>query len=194
MPTTNNALEGYNCVFKQYHTRRNIKNLTEFKHKLMDIVKLESQEYINPNDRQPYTNEVTISKNVMKDGKAYANVKHIEHRTNENGQVVAYMKHGDASGTFTLNDVDEFFDTAYLTFDMWAQQLFRYYIITMDENPNNWQNSVCTCPAFAKRYICKHVTCLGYYLGLIKEPKKNYLIANQPKGRPKKASQALALD
>lgn len=68
-PTTNNALEGYNGVFKQYHTKRVIKNLSEFKFKLIDIIRLESQEYINPNDRPPYTNNVTISDNVMKDGK-----------------------------------------------------------------------------------------------------------------------------
>lgn len=37
-PNTNNALEGFNGVFKTYHTRRKIKNLNEFKHKLMNIV------------------------------------------------------------------------------------------------------------------------------------------------------------
>lgn len=193
-PTTNNALEGTNCAFKQYHTKRNIRNLNQFKFKLMDIVKIESMEYINPKDRQPYTNEVTLSNNVMKDGKAYAAIKHIVHRTNNEGQVQAFMKRGDANATFTLQDVDDYLNAEHANFDLWFQNLFNYYIITVDDDPAKWQNSVCTCPAFAQRYICKHITCIGYYLDLIQEPKKHQLTANQSKGRPKKASGALVVD
>lgn len=137
---------------------------------------------------------MTLSKNVLKDGKAYSKIKHIEYRVNDQGQVVAYMKHGDANGKFTLKDVDEFLNAKYATFDEWYQNLFRFYIIIVDEDPAQWKNSVCTCPAFAQRYICKHITCLGYYLKLIREPKKNLLAPNQPKGRPKKASHALVKD
>lgn len=192
-PTTNNALEGFNGVFKTLHTRRKISNLAEFKIKLMDIMRIESEEF--QTDRVKYTNEVTLSNNVMKDGLAYSKIKHIQHRI-EGEKVTAYMKRGDLDGTFTLDDVDNFFqpDSAHepKTFDEWSENLFRFYIISVDRSPTNWKNSVCTCPAFADRFICKHVTCLAYYLGFIKEPKRTLLTANRPKGRPKNASQALA--
>lgn len=192
-PTTNNALEGFNGVFKSLHTRRKISNLAEFKIKLMNIMQIESEEF--QKDKEKYTNDVTLSKNVMKDGLAYSKIKHIEHRV-ENESVTAYMKRGDLDGTFTLDDVDNHFYRIAAdepkTFDEWSENLFRFYIISVDPSPINWKNSVCTCPAFAARFICKHVTCLAYYLGFIKEPKRTLLTANRPKGRPKNASQALA--
>lgn len=155
-------------------------------------MRIESEEF--QTDRVKYTNEVTLSNNVMKDGLAYSKIKHIQHRI-EGEKVTAYMKRGDLDGTFTLDDVDNFFqpDSAHepKTFDEWSENLFRFYIISVDPSPTNWRNSVCTCPAFADRFICKHVTCLAYYLGFIKEPKRTLLTANRPKGRPKKASQAL---
>lgn len=91
-------------MFKTYHTNRNVKNLAEFKFKLMDIVRIESQEF--QTDRKPYTNDVTLSNNVMKDGLAYSTIKHIEHRVTDERKIVAFMKHGDVNGTFTLDDVD----------------------------------------------------------------------------------------
>lgn len=160
-PTTNNALEAFNGVFKQYHTKRKIRNLSEFKYKLMNIVHIESCEFDN-DSRPPFTNEVTISNNAMKGGLAYSEIKHIMHRV-EDGYDIAYMRHGDLKETFTFQDIDAFYAEKFMLFDVWALGIFRYYKITMDRNPENWVDSKCTCPAFSKRYICKHVICIAYY-------------------------------
>lgn len=134
-----------------------------------------------------------MSNNVMKDGFAYSAIKHIEHRV-ENGLNVAYMKRGDLDGTFSLDDVDAFFDQTYGTLDLWDSEIFRFYKITMHQDPEKWMDSTCTCPAFASRFICKHITCIAYYLKLISKPKRTLITANQPKGRPKTASKALVID
>lgn len=191
-PTTNNALEGFNGVFKKFHTKRHIKNLAEFKFRLMEIVNVESSEYIG-NDKTPYTNNVHISNNAMKNGLAYSEVKHILHRV-EDGYQIGYLKRGDLNGTFDFTDVDTFFATVLRPFDVWAAEMFQFYKITMNRDPKMWADSKCTCPAFNKRYICKHIVCMAYHLKFISKPKRTLLTTNQPKGRPKNASKALVVD
>lgn len=164
---------------EKFHTKRFIKGLAEFKVRLMNIVKLESQEYL---DKATYRHDVTISKSVLKDGLAYSKVKHIVHREESNNIVVAYMLHGEVGEIFDQTDVDGFLNAKYKTFDDWANNMSRFYIITFDNDPANWKKSHCTCPAFARFYICKHTLYIAYKLGLIKEKKNKYLAPNAPKG------------
>lgn len=177
-PSTNNGLEGWNGVLKKYHTKRFVKGLAEVKVRLMSVVKLESQEYL---DKPAYQHVANLSNNVLKDGLAYSKVKHVVHHLDVNGIVVAHMLHGEAGESFDQADVDKNRNTSYKTFDEWSNQTARFYTITFENDENNWKQSKCTCPAFSRFFICKHITCIAYISGKLKETRNKFLAANKPR-------------
>ena len=58
----------------------------------------------------------------------------------------------------------------------------------------NWMRSVCTCPQFFKRGVCKHIIGISIRLGLTQAPleaKSVPLGQKRKRGRPSKAKPAL---
>jgi hypothetical protein len=64
----------------------------------------------------------------------------------------------------------------------------------MDQS--KWLYDICNCPAFFKKFMCKHVFCMAIRLNYCKPPPaaKNVLIDEKRyRGRPSKAKKALLI-
>lgn len=82
------------------------------------------------------------------------------------------------------------------TFDEFKIIAFQVWIVNLPE-AENWINGSCTCPAFLKKYICKHLVGLAIRKKFVKPPPaaKQIPIGNKRKrGRPKLATRALLID
>lgn len=68
----------------------------------------------------------------------------------------------------------------------------------IDENIENWQTAVCTCPSFLRNFMCKHIISLAFKFNAIELPEKDVddepLLPKRRRGRPKLASKALIFD
>lgn len=193
MVKTNNALENWNFNLKKYHTHWKVTGLNQFKVDLMTILKKESAEYIQ--DKQPFKNDITISNNMCKEGWNLRNTKSIILRKGSDGKGRCYIRRGANEDVLTGADVDAFLVAEYASFDEYVQHMFDLYIVTFDTDVKRWkETSTCTCPSFADNFICKHVMCMVYLLGLEKYKTEHYLQPNRAPGRPKKATPALQID
>lgn len=58
------------------------------------------------------------------------------------------------------------------------------------DRAQNWKKATCTCPEFSNSFMCKHIICIAYQLGLLERPvqrREQFLQANSKRGRPPKA-------
>ena len=73
------------------------------------------------------------------------------------------------------------------SFDIWCSEI---------TNDSDWKTATCTCPAFLKNYICKHIVGMGIRLKRCKPPAaaKTVPIGEKRKrGRPAKSKRALLM-
>lgn len=168
----NNLLEGFNGNMKIHQTFYQRKGLAEFKVRLLNIVRERSQEYIM--DKQPFKGDVTITNRAKKAALAYSKTKSILHRKQDDGSVLVYMKKGDTNAN-------------HATFPEFVEHMFDFYVIKFDNDPANWTNSSCSCPAYAKRFMCKHILCIAFKLKLLSSISMEALEPNKGAGAPAKA-------
>lgn len=188
-PNTNNALESYNRNLKVHQTYYQRKGLAEFKVRLLEIVRNRSGEY--EKDRDPFKYEIAISNRMQKDGLRYSKIKKTVFQRMSDERTVIYMSRGENPAQFEQEDVDAFLNANYNSFDDMANHMFDYYIITFDNDPEKWRLSTCTCPTFARNFMCKHILCIAYQLKIISAKAHEPLTANTKRGRPAKATGAL---
>lgn len=192
-PDTNNALENFNGNFKKYQTEYRKMGLAEFKIRLLNMVKQRSQSYLK--DTSPFQGDINISNNVLKSGLQYSKTKKMHVIESEDKtKVHCYMLQGDNTAEVNAVDVNAFIHATYATFEDFSENLFKYYIITFENDSSaDWKKSAsCTCAAFADKFICKHVIAVAYKSKRLKE--KTHLNPNTKPGRPKKGTGALTRD
>ena len=88
-------------------------------------------------------------------------------------------------------DLNRFKNKKWTNFQQFRKS-FNFWCLEI--NNNDWQNSICNCPAFLKNYVCKHTIGIGLRLKLCKAPAaaKNVPIGEKRKrGRPARAKKAL---
>lgn len=193
MVKTNNGLENWNGILKRFHTHWKINGLNQFKVDLMDILSKESMLY--EKDKAAFKSDVTISNNMRKEGFHFSKTKSIICRKGEDGKGNCYIRRGDSAAILSEEDVDDFLNRKYKTFDEFASGMFDLYIVTFSSDANTWkETAICTCPSFAENFICKHVMCMVYKLGLEKYRGEHALHATRPPGRSKNATPALVKD
>ena len=94
--------------------------------------------------------------------------------------------------------VSELRDFNWQTFEEFNQSKSKYWSINIIND--DWiLNSSCSCPHFAKHYLCKHVIGIANLLGLegsaIPENAKDVPLGQKRKrGAPKKANRALLIN
>lgn len=158
---------------------------------MLEIVEQRSKEYVM--DKAEFQSEVAISKSMDNDGKKYSKTKSVVFQTDvEEGKLHCYMSRGDNPTVITQTDVDEFLAIEYESFDDWSENLFKLYHLTFETDPSNWKNSHCTCPAFASSFMCKHIVCIAYKLGILKPQTNDQMVANTKRGRPKNTTKGLS--
>ena len=80
------------------------------------------------------------------------------------------------------------------TFDQYKKRNFAVWITTLPQDQAKWKDGVCTCPAFFKDYLCKHILGLAIRRKDVKPPpaaKQIPIGQKRKRGRPIKATKAL---
>lgn len=81
------------------------------------------------------------------------------------------------------------------TFDEFKSNAFKGYCTVVPPN-ENWIKGTCTCPAFFKDFICKHIVGISMRLKCIDVPveaKQIPIGSTRKRGRPSKAKRALLI-
>lgn len=193
-PSTNNALESHNAVIKRSITMRKRLPLNQFSTCISKLMSEISKQFMS--GEREIVSKPAVHKNLMREAALLqqANFKAFKAKS----QVPTYIvpssncpaKFANISYYTTLvakrwNSFDEFINHGY--------QLFWIVILSS----NAWDaESNCTCPAFFKNNICKHITALAMRENLLKytdnmNPTVITAVRKRP-GRPKNASNALS--
>lgn len=184
-PKTNNCVETFNRMLKDQQTMHLRKPLHQFLPQALQIVRERSKEYVQ--DKAPPTKLATIDNTLKLSAWNYSqSAKSTVFEKSQSGELLFYVFAGDKMDKISL--ADDF-----------IAKVFSIHKMTFTEL-DDWQSAKCTCVAYAKNNICKHVLMIAHRLGgleapddLLAEvetpvPKKN------PRGRPRKATKALIRD
>lgn len=193
-PKTNNALERFNGTLKLFQTEYLKKPLKQFMQIAMKMVQQRSREYSM--DKIEFQKEIRIPSDVIKKGIALKG-NYVANEENENGEVEFYMFASSINKEITQDDIDNFKNVEYDSFENFTKKAFIIWKMTFPKDLVNWRNAICTCPAYDNHFICKHIIAIAHKLGLIEEEPEDFddepLFTN-PKGKPKRASKALKID
>ncbi|KAG4068613.1 hypothetical protein HA402_004954 [Bradysia odoriphaga] len=185
-PKTDNALEGKNRWIKDSHTLRDRVPLKQFLNDMLKMVNDWSCEYIQD---KVFMAEQTVDLPVWT--KTYQWVKSAKRvLTIRNDNL--YVFKVPATG---FDSVVEFDLGQCTSLDDFKKLAFAYYTVEMPGN--NWKKGTCTCPAFCKKFICKHLVGMAVRYKLVEVPlsAKSVPIGQKRKrGRPRKAKHALLVD
>lgn len=185
MPSTNNALESSNRIIKDQHTLRERLPVSKFKVVLAEMVAGWSISY--KNNLKIFKKIPTIDLPLWTSSYQWAklNKKLIATKT---GDLTVY--NFAAKNENDLGEMKKLED--WLSFDDY--KLFGFNNWTIQIKGEDWRQSKCNCPAFMKKYICKHTVGLAIRLKYVKAPPeaKNVKMEEKRKrGRPSKAKKAL---
>lgn len=97
--------------------------------------------------------------------------------------------------SLTAEAVDAYKRHAYGSFNSFCNEYFQLWMVTIARDKSKFSESKCSCPAFNKKYICKHILGLGLRMKKVEMPASNILIVNgrlRCKGRARKIGPALS--
>lgn len=193
VPKTNNALERFNGTTKMFQTQYAQKPLKQFIHLILNIVAQRSKEYIM--DKKEFQSGLEISNELMDKGFLYE--PEFVYYEKENKETEFFVFCSGIDKRITDKDVEEFQTAVFESFEEFKANAFNIYKLVFPPDPNQWKEATCTCPAFDDKYMCKHTIGIAYKIGAAEKPDNNYdddPIFTSNKGRPKRASRALALN
>lgn len=181
-PSTNNALEASNSVIKKENTLRERLPLSKFRTTVMDMVMSWSNTYRT--NSKVFQTSPTIDLPLWTD--SYRWVKR---------NVYVMAVEGVNCKLYTIShttnppiQIPEYFNN----FEEFKTKHFESYQLQI---PNEkWEDGICDCKDFMKKFICHHLVGMAIRLRLVKAPceAKNLPIgAKRKPGRPSKAKKAL---
>ncbi|CAF1379390.1 unnamed protein product [Adineta ricciae] len=192
-PSTNNALESNNRVIKDENTFRERLPLSRFKILTLEIVERWSKSYERGlkefHDRQTLTLDVwTSSYQWVKLNKSITSTK-LEN------EIEFYVPGGEKLD-INKNEIDAMKKMKWYSFDHYKAKAFNVWHVTLPLDESKWMDGRCNCPAFFKKFMCKHIVGLGIRMNYCKPPPaaKNIKIGEKRRrGRPTKAGKALLI-
>lgn len=192
-PKTNNCLENFNNQVKQHHTFWKRRVLSEFKVRALRIVALTSKEYVQ--DRKPFQQVISIGAKLMSTGLSYSESDKLMTRTSEqDGFTLLYMCAGEKNERPRSAEINGFNTPVATTFDAFVEGAFSIHKVSFKNEVSKWKESICSCPYYAKEYMCKHVIGIAYRLNILSKPEESVeqpIASKNPPGRPKKPKKAL---
>lgn len=194
-PKTNNPLERYNRTLKQNETHYQKKGLIQFKNDMLDIVNRRSLRYTAKKKPLVVQKEVTLEK---QNSIQYAKLNKPFLLEKVPGGACIYIPvMGNDQREVTEDDIARYETPNYTSFDDFAKNGFKLHRIQFSNDTNRWlMNTECTCPCFAKFFMCKHIVSFATLMKLPGSPDKGDEIIKAVKrkpGRPKKVGTALQL-
>lgn len=172
----------------------------------------ESSNSIDFGDHVAFAREYDIPIEILEKGKNFTR-NFVNSDTNPDGSMdlFVFSSSNENENDITGADVTEFKEnlTKLESFEDFKDKAFLIWKITFPQRLIDWKEATCSCPSFDTFYICKHIIGLLQFLGLadqfevfkpldrIENAEANY--DNEPlfqtkRGRPSKASAALAMD
>lgn len=100
----------------------------------------------------------------------------------------------------TGDDVKTWLNNSYSDFDDFIDKYSSMYEISFNGKLDELDGAKCTCVAYAKNNICKHILAVGYRMEALNPPDEALKKIETPApvknkhGRPKKATKALIVD
>lgn len=162
-PKHNNGTEAWNSTMKRCQTEHQRQPLKQFLTTALAIVRQRSKEYLQ--DKEPYATELKISKNFMNEGRAHK--IDFVHLVKQNGEIEFFTFRSGIDKPISLVDVAAFQAATYKSFEEFTSHAFDIWKITFSNDSVKWKEAVCTCPAFDRNYICKHIVAIADSIGLL---------------------------
>lgn len=191
VPKTNNTLERFNGLMKTHQTFHKRSPLKSFITDSLKIVAQRSKEYIM--DKTAFATELTISEAQLREG-CDASVKFVnEESVEDDGPTKFYVYSSESNDEpLTIEAIEQWKAEIYTTFEEYAQNHYKIWIVTFPNDLNEWQRAECTCQAFDDDYMCKHIISIAHQLDIVEKPTLNFddepLFKVNKRGRPKNAS------
>lgn len=185
VPSTNNALEATNRVFKDKFTFRERLSLGEFVHVLVNMIGQYSRRCVSD---LVYAHAPVVPKAMWSATYAWTKLKGLAMPTEKNGDKyivpIKSSEYNDAVPTVKSNwaSLHEF------------EVFYKSVWIISSTRDDKWINATCTCPCFQKEFMCKHVLGVAVRMGqetIPDDAKCAVLGAKRKRGRPAKAKSAL---
>lgn len=202
VPKTNNALESFNGSLKKHQTFWLQKNLSEFKHRALEIVSERSYEYVRKKDpKAPFTEHVPVIEGTKARGlKLARSSNEFQYEIVDEGYVNYYcFSEQLKKPIITFEDLANFkaMDwSAFTDFDKFIEAANSIRMITFSQDPKEWTNARCTCQSYMDDFMCKHILAIAFRLKIIQPVETDEddvpLKPNKKRGRPKKVPKGLA--
>lgn len=193
-PSTNNALEATNRVIKDDGTFRERHVLSRFLTISSTIINnwsIERDLSLSPINAKVFATEPTICLKLWT--KSYQWAKTIKDIICiENNVSKQYYIPARNLESISQSDLKKFMNKKWTTFNQFKKSYDIWCLEMQDDS--NWKISKCSCPAFLKNYICKHIVGMAIRLKYCKPPpaaKTVPINSKRKRGRPAKAKPAL---
>ncbi|KAL0882531.1 hypothetical protein ABMA27_000993 [Loxostege sticticalis] len=189
-PATNNALEATNKAIKDTNTMRERIPLSRFLVVATNIVTEWSQNKGIDSFARSYSVKLPDWTQAYQWAKMDIKVSILQSDTDTKTYLI------QSTNKDSQKHKDAFIKRTWNTFDHYKQINFSHWKVIMPKNSDMWADSKCSCPQFAKKYMCKHVLGLAIRLKCVTAPleAKNIQIGQKRKrGRPIKAKSALII-
>lgn len=79
-----------------------------------------------------------------------------------NGEIDYFVSRTN-DGTLTLDEVREWQNARYTSFDEFANDHWKIYMVTCPARLADWKDATCTCQEFDDDYMCKHVISIAVW-------------------------------
>jgi len=191
VPSTNNALESFNLVYKREHTFRERLPLSRFLELMKKSVERWSNEYLT--NSRIFMTSISVELNQWTTGYQYAK-SNVNISTAICDYSIKYFCPSNEESHATEDTISTVLEMHWNTFDQFKRRAFKVWIVELPKDKEKWINGSCTCPAFLKKFICKHIIGLAIRLKSVKPPpaaKQIPIGEKRKRGRPKLATSAL---
>lgn len=197
-PKTNNCLEVFNRLLKQEQMQNVRKPLSQFLPFGLEIVRERSMAYIQ--DKIPPTATVTITDEMKLNAWNFStSAKKFHYEKSTDGASLYYAFAGENMDKIQAGDVRKWQSISYKSFDDFVEKYTSMYEIVFNDL-SNINTATCTCVAYVKHNMCKHILGLAYRNGTIDAPDDLLKTIESPApvkakpGRPRKTKKALIRD
>lgn len=197
IPSTNNALESNNSQIKKKYTLRKRLDISRFNVQLFNFVRDMAQSYSNEN---VYELTPVVSKDDWQAAILFAKNEKQYHifGSLDGARQTIYVPSSEylakQTARLTRNDIEKLNKKKMKDFDNHILNVFAVWKIEIDSNNFQISTSLCSCPVFMKKYVCKHILGVALRLHLAKAPadaNPSKLNDKKKRGRPKLAKKAL---
>lgn len=196
-PSTNNALESHNAVIKRLITLRRRLPMNQFLICMKTMTSDISKQFTK-GDRV-IANEPNVSRKMYEEATVMGkDLKAFKVKQPKGSNVTIFVVPSSECAEENANEsyYKTLSKTTWETFDEFIVHGFHQFYLVQFSNDSWKTESKCTCPAFFKQNMCKHIIAIGVRLGSIIIPDTVNLVAlartRRKAGRPKLTQTALA--